>query len=79
MSTSILKWGNSQGVRLSKDMLRTAKMGVSERVVIRAAPGRIVVEKARPKISLADLLARVPSGSRFEPVDYGMPTGNEQP
>lgn len=79
MGTSILKWGNSQGVRLTMDMLRAAKIGVSEPVVIKAEPGRIVIEKARPRIFLADLLAKIPAGTQFELVDYGVPQGNESP
>ena len=49
MNSSILKWGNSQGVRLTMDVLRTAKIGVAEQVVINAEPGRIVIEKPDPK------------------------------
>lgn len=79
MSTSILKWGNSQGVRLTMEMLRTAKIDISEPVVIKAEPGRIVIEKARPKVVLAELLARIPNGTKFELVDYGPPAGNEAP
>ena len=79
MSTSILKWGNSQGIRLTMEMLRTAKIDVSEPVVVKAEPGRIVIEKARPRIVLADLLARIPAGAQFELVDYGVPEGNEAP
>ena len=79
MSTSILKWGNSQGIRLTMEMLRTAKIDVSEPVVVKAEPGRIVIEKARPRIVLADLLARIPAGTQFELVDYGVPEGNEAP
>ncbi len=79
MNSSILKWGNSQGVRLTMDVLRTAKIGVAEQVVINAEPGRIVIEKARPKVLLKDLLNRIPDGTRFELVDYGPPAGNESP
>lgn len=61
------------------DMLRTAKIDISEPIVIKAEPGRIVIEKARPKVLLADLLARIPAGTQFGLVDYGVSQGNELP
>ena len=78
-SVSILKWGNSQGVRLTTDVLRRAKLEVSDQVVIHSEPGRIVIEPARPKVVLADLLAKIPQGSGLELVDYGRAFGRELP
>ena len=56
---------------------RTPKINAPDPVVIKAEPGRIVIEKARPKVLLADLLAKIPPGAPFELVDYGAPEGNE--
>ena len=45
MKTRIVRIGNSQGVRLPRPLLETA--GLGEDVVVRATPGRIVIEAAR--------------------------------
>ena len=45
MKTRIVRIGNSQGVRLPRPLLETA--GLGEDVVLRATPGRIVIEAAR--------------------------------
>jgi antitoxin component of MazEF toxin-antitoxin module len=78
-SVSILKWGNSQCVRLTTDVLRRAKLGVSDQVVIHSEPGRIVIELAKPKVLLADLLAKIPEGQALALVDFGDAVGREQP
>lgn len=78
-SLSILKWGNSQGVRLTTDVLRRARLGVSDQVVIHSQPGRIVIELAKPKVLLADLLAKMSEGQALELVDFGDAVGRELP
>ena len=45
MKTRIVRIGNSQGVRLPRPLLEQA--GLGEDVVLRATPGRIVIEAAR--------------------------------
>lgn len=53
MKTRIVRIGNSQGVRLPRPLLETA--GLGEDVVLRATPGRIVIEAARaPRAGWAD-------------------------
>jgi antitoxin MazE len=76
---SISKWGNSQGVRLANDVLRHAKLSLSDQVVIRSEPGRVVIEKAKPKYVLEDLLAQMPEGETLALVDYGRAVGLELP
>ncbi len=61
------------------DLPRSAKLGVSDQVVIHPEPGRIVIEQARPKVVLADLLAKIPRGSGLELLDYGRAVGRELP
>ena len=50
---SILKWGNSQGVRLTADILRQASLQVTDPVRIFHEKGQIVIEAIKPKISLS--------------------------
>lgn len=74
---SILKWGNSQGVRLTSDLLRKAQLSVADPVQIYFEKGRIVIEAAQPKVNLSQLLAQMPEGASLDLVDYGSSVGRE--
>lgn len=76
---SILKWGNSQGVRLTSDLLRQAQLEVADPVRIYFEKGRIVIEAEQPKVSLSQLLAQIPEGDGLDLVDYGPSVGRELP
>lgn len=76
---SIAKWGNSQAVRLSTDILRQADFEPTGPVRITAERGRITIEPIRRKVSLDDLLAQLPPDCRMDLVDYGSPVGREVP
>lgn len=45
MQTRIVRIGNSQGVRLPRPLLEIAGLGPD--IVVRATPGRIIIESAR--------------------------------
>jgi len=76
MKARIVRIGNSQGVRLPRPLLLQA--GLGEEVVLRASPGRILIEAARaPRAGWADAAKAMhaadddrpldaPSGTRFE-------------
>jgi antitoxin MazE len=80
MKTRIVRIGNSQGVRLPRPLLETA--GLGEDVVLRATPGRIVIEAARaPRAGWAeaakamhaaghDALLDAPTATRFDREDW---------
>lgn len=76
---SILKWGNSQGVRLTSDMLRQAQLQVADPVRIFHEKGRIVIEAIQPKVNLNQLLAQMPDDNGIDLVDYGPSVGRELP
>ena len=76
---SILKWGNSQGVRLTTEMLRQAQLQVADPVRIFHEKGRIVIEAVKPKINLSQLLAQMPDEGSIDLVDYGPSVGRELP
>lgn len=77
---NILKWGNSQGVRLTSDVLRQAQLQVADPVRIFYEKGRIVIEAMQPKVSLNQLLAQMPDGDGgVDLVDYGPSVGRELP
>ena len=77
--SSITAWGNSHGVRIPREVLETADIAPESEVTISAEAGRIVIEPARRKPTLDELLARMRPGDRHEEVDYGAPRGREVP
>lgn len=74
---SIVKWGNSQGVKLTSDLLRQARLQVADPVRIFHEKGRIVIEAVKPKVSLSQLLAQIPDGDGIDLVDYDPRVGRE--
>jgi antitoxin MazE len=80
MVTKVQKWGNSQGLRLSKQMLDEARISIGDVVDVSARDGVIVitpVRRIRGKQSLKDLVSRIPENYESEEMDWGRPVGRE--
>ena len=73
----ITAWGNSHGVRIPREVLAQADIAPESEVTITAEEGRIVIEPARRKPTLDELLARLRPSDRHDEVDYGAPRGRE--
>ena len=80
MLAKIQKWGNSQGLRLTKNLLTEAQLGVGDEVDIRVKDGIMIVtpaKKIRGKYSLKDLVGRIPENYQPGEVDWGESVGRE--
>jgi len=80
MMTKIQKWGNSQGLRLAKQVLEDAHISVGDEVAVTARDGLIVVAPARRvrgKRSLKELVSRIPKNYQTKETDWGEPVGLE--
>jgi len=80
MVTKVQKWGNSQGLRLSKQVLADVRVSVGEEVDVAVREGAIViapVKRVRGKHNLRRLVALIPKGYKAEELDWGKPTGRE--
>jgi antitoxin MazE len=80
MVTKIQKWGNSQGLRLAKQVLEDAHISVGDDVNVTARDGLIVIEpvrRVRGKRSLKELVSRIPKNYEPEETDWGEPVGKE--
>lgn len=80
MVTRVQKWGNSQGLRFTKDVLEQARIGIGDEVEVSVRGGRIIVEpvtKVRGRYKLSELVAKIPKGHRLKEVDLGPPVGKE--
>jgi len=80
MLAKIQKWGNSQGIRLAKNLLADAQLGVGDEVDISVKDGIMIVTPAkriRGRHNLKDLVARIPENYQAGEVDWGEPIGKE--
>jgi antitoxin MazE len=80
MRTKIQKWGNSQGLRISRDVLDSAHVSVGDEVNVAVNDGAIVitpVKQIRRRCNLDELLAQIPADYRPEELDWGKPRGKE--
>jgi antitoxin MazE len=80
MITKVQKWGNSQGVRLSKGLLSDVEIHVGDAVDVAARDGVLVVtpvRRVRGGHDLRELVRRIPKDYKSEEVDWGYPVGRE--
>lgn len=80
MLTKVQKWGNSQGLRVTKALLDEARINVGDAVNVSVRKGRIVVEpvtRVRGRYDLKTLVSRMPKGYRAKELDWGLPVGKE--
>ena len=80
MLTKIQKWGNSQGLRLTKNVLEDARLEVGDEVDVAVRDDIIVIapiRKIRGRYRLEDLVAQIPEDYHAGEVDWGEPVGKE--
>lgn len=80
MVTKVQKWGNSQGVRLNKQMLLEVAIGVGDEVEVAVRDGTLVVtpvRRVRGGRDLRELVRRVPQDHAIGELDWGAPVGRE--
>ena len=80
MVTKIQKWGNSQGLRLARQVLEEAHLSVGDSVAVAAQDGMIVIaplRRIRGKQNLQELVSRIPKGYKSGEIDWGEPVGHE--
>jgi len=80
MITKVQKWGNSQGLRLSKELLSDAEIAVGDAVDVAVSDGVIVVTPVRRRrggVDLAQLVREIPADYSPGEVEWGPATGKE--
>ena len=77
MTTTIQKWGNSQGIRIPKFMLEALKWDGNEELVISAKDDKIIIERANKRKDINELFCGF--NEEYQPVDidWGKPKGEE--
>lgn len=80
MTTSIQKWGNSQGIRIPKHLLDAVKLTTNDEIVIRAENNTLIIEKAVPARAhktIRELFADYNGEYTSEEIDWGEQAGKE--
>jgi len=80
MITKVQKWGNSQGVRLSKELLAKVEIRVGDAVEVSVRDGALVVtplRRVRGGQDLRDLVRSIPKHYQPGELDWGRPVGRE--
>lgn len=79
MTTTIQKWGNSQGVRIPKIVLDTVKWSENEEIVIIVKNDKIIMEKAKDKKrkNIKELFENFEGAYEPIEIDWGEPEGDE--
>src|SRR5215469_9924782 len=55
----VVRWGNSQAVRLPKEILKQAHLREGDELTVRVENGRIALEPTEPEITLEKLVAGI--------------------
>ena len=79
MVAQVKPWGNSRGIRLSKNMLREAGFGDNEQLDVKVSHGRIVLSKKFLHKTLEERTKEFRGNLRLDgEFDWGEPQGREQ-
>jgi antitoxin MazE len=73
----IVKWGNSQAIRIPKKVLDQARLQEGDELEIRVDEGRITLESLNSKLTLKSLVARITRENQHYELDWGKPVGKE--
>lgn len=79
MTTTIQKWGNSQGVRIPKILLDSINWSENEEVSINIEEDKLVIEKAKTqnRKNIKELFKDYNGEYKPEEIDWGEPEGEE--
>ena len=82
MTTTIQKWGNSQGIRIPKILLDSVQWTENEQITILVENNRIIIEKAQDKPTkkrknIKELFADYKEANEPIKIDWGEPEGKE--
>jgi len=78
MTTTIQKWGNSQGIRLPKVILEDLDMKEGEEVEISTQNNTIIIKRSTKKRkTIQELFANYEGDYKQEDIDWGKPAGGE--
>ncbi len=78
MTTTIQKWGNSQGVRIPKTILEDVGWNENEEIIVIVENGKLIMEKTKKKRkNIKELFENYKEEYKPQEIDWGKPEGEE--
>ncbi|MFO7888244.1 MAG: AbrB/MazE/SpoVT family DNA-binding domain-containing protein [Eubacteriales bacterium] len=77
MYTQIKKWGNSNAVRIPKELLDTLGLKENDKIEIRIENSKLIIEPIYKHRSLKERIAEYDGEYNYGEWDTGIPKGNE--
>lgn len=80
MIATIQKWGNSQGLRVTKDILRKLNLYVGDRVILNVKKDKIIInliDKDELNFTLNELVSKMPKNYKSKELSWGKKEGCE--
>ena len=77
MPQTIVKWGNSLGLRIPQSIAEQIKLSEGSQVVLEVIDGNLVIKPKRTKYSLDALLEDITQENLHGETDTGRSVGNE--
>lgn len=78
MITSLKRWGNSQGLRFSKEMLESIGISIYDKINVEVKEQQIIISKVQDdKIVLKELFADYHEDYKTKEYDFGKAKGEE--
>lgn len=70
-TATLTKWGTSQGIRLSKEIVDLAKLKIGDEVSITADETQIIIKKTIKRVSLKELFDGYTGDYKPEEIKWG--------
>ncbi len=77
MRVQVKKWGNSASVRIPASVMAAAALHIDQEVDVREEEGRIVIDPVPSIYDLDALLTKMTPDTFHDPIEFGVPVGNE--
>lgn len=74
---TVKPWGNSQGIRLSMDVLRKANIQVNDTLQIEVSDNMLILKKVFRHRTFEERLAEYGGWIQVQDFDWGEPVGEE--
>jgi antitoxin MazE len=73
----LVKWGNSQAVRIPKAVVKQARLQEGDELEIHVQEGRITIESVSPKLTIESLVAGITRKNRHPEQHWSKAVGKE--
>jgi antitoxin MazE len=78
MTTKIVRWGNSLGIRIPKQIAEQAQLKEGDEIELSREGNQLIITPQKKKYTLEELLDGMTKEHLHSEVDWGDPVGKEQ-